>query len=266
MKKIIETLEIAIPFLAAYPVWIKSLVALWVGFTAIIIVVLLFFRTETKDRTISQQKELPIRQEATGNNNTQIGIDGDNNSININSHESTSLLEPIVEVDFEIDNFTKKYVFRILNDGPIPVHEIHIETHSLLFNATIGKNTASMRPRQEWNLIKDQKRPSDWQFIQKLDSTNNKIFNIQYDDLNNTYMAIPVHEAITNDSLIAIQFFYITYRREPDRKFYSLKKYLYVSKDKKNDILIAIDLDKAEFDDFIELKKYYENYHKGRLK
>ncbi len=266
MKKIIETLEIAIPFLASYPVWVKSLVALWILFTAILIVILLFSSSKEKDSTILPPKELHTQQIATGNNNTQIGIDGDNNSISIKSGESVPLLEPIVEVDFEIDNFAKKYIFRILNDGHIPIYEIHIETYSLLFNATIGKNTTSMRPRQEWNLIKDQKRPSDWQFIKKLDPTNKIIFDIPYNDLNNTYMAIPVHAAITKNDLIAIQFYYITYRRKPDRKYYSLRKYLYVNKDKENNILVVQDLDKAEFEDFVELKKYYESYNKDRLK
>lgn len=49
-KKVLDWLSVASPFLEPYPVWVKASVAAWFIFTAVIIVMLLFFRTAPESR------------------------------------------------------------------------------------------------------------------------------------------------------------------------------------------------------------------------
>lgn len=44
MKKWIETLESLIPFLEAYPIWVKLIISAWVLLTAVAVIGLIFFR------------------------------------------------------------------------------------------------------------------------------------------------------------------------------------------------------------------------------
>ena len=87
MKKTIETLQFVIPFLEPYPYWVKTLIAIWILLTAIIVLALLF---PPKNISLGDSKggnpemkkpKGEIHQTATGNNNVQLGTTGDNSPI-----------------------------------------------------------------------------------------------------------------------------------------------------------------------------------------
>jgi hypothetical protein len=167
-------------------------------------------------------------------------------------------LHPILYVDTHIDLFEKDFYLKLFNDGPNSIYEIHISSMSRLFDSKINKVVSATHPK---NLHK----PIDWQYIQELKAKEKRKFQINYDELYNTYkMSVIIPRENKND-LIAIHLFYVTFRRKPDRTIYNIKKYLYLSIDQNDDKLIVIDLDKNYFQDFINLRKYLELYDNERL-
>jgi hypothetical protein len=44
MKSLVEALTLMIPFLAAYPTWVKLLAGAWIALSAVLVICLLFAR------------------------------------------------------------------------------------------------------------------------------------------------------------------------------------------------------------------------------
>ena len=91
MKKIIETLQVVIPFIEPYPNWVKILIGIWILLTAIIILALIFsqkniYLGDSKDGRLEMEKTKgEIQQTAIGNNNVQVGTTGNNSPIIIDN-------------------------------------------------------------------------------------------------------------------------------------------------------------------------------------
>ena len=72
MKDIIKTIQSLIPFLEAYPIWMKSLVGIWIVFTALILIGLLF--TRTKDSSSDDSVTPSENQKEISGNQPQLSL------------------------------------------------------------------------------------------------------------------------------------------------------------------------------------------------
>ena len=161
-------------------------------------------------------------------------------------------LKPIITVDFNIDNNQRKYILKILNDGPNTIYEVRIRMLSRAYNKTKNLIDTATGASKDWNYIKELKPQEKKEFI------------INYADLKNTYNLATVRPEKNNDVIIPIQLFYIFYRRKPDHAIFHTKKYLYILQEAKSKSP-WIKVLKPNLPIHLEIMKSLETYDKERL-
>ncbi len=100
MKSFISLLSSAIPFLAPYPFWVKSIVAVWIILTAIMVICLLFTRPSKfqaeKNNTPEITRKVSV-DKINGGNIYQAGGD-----INIDSKSTKITIDSIQSIRIEV--------------------------------------------------------------------------------------------------------------------------------------------------------------------
>jgi len=76
-------------------------------------------------------------------------------------------LEPLFRAEFAINNDSNKYDLRILNDGPITIHDLKIKTSKRIFD---------FKKKETMVEISDAKR--DWQYIKEFKPNDTLVFLI----------------------------------------------------------------------------------------
>ncbi len=99
MNNFINLLSSAIPFIAPYPIWIKSIVAAWIILTAIMVICLLFGRTsklQNNNNSPDITQKVSI-DKTNGGNVYQAGGD-----ININNKSTDITIDTIQSISIEV--------------------------------------------------------------------------------------------------------------------------------------------------------------------
>ena len=173
---------------------------------------------------------------------------------NIAENSYSLNLEPILAISFELDNENRNYKINILNDGPNAIHEIHIKSPSRLINADSG------------NVISSLQSEKDFEYIGQLEPGHSKEFVIAEKDLANTHALEKLMQKQSDyseeESLIAVREFNISYRREPDKKIYTIDKYLLVITNERDKKYMVIDPEHPFGMHFKYIGKILDTYYK----
>jgi hypothetical protein len=85
IKKFLDTLSVLIPFLQAYPIWVQALVSIWILFTAMVIISLLFGKATAPQSSNQIPQEHPIQVAETPTADAHLPA-----SPNLNSQDNVS--------------------------------------------------------------------------------------------------------------------------------------------------------------------------------
>jgi len=100
LKNIISFLSSAVPFLAPYPIWIKSIVAIWIILTAIMLICLFFgqpSKLQTEAKNVPEITQKVLVDKINGGNVYQAGGD-----ININTKSTDTAIDSIQSISIEV--------------------------------------------------------------------------------------------------------------------------------------------------------------------
>lgn len=153
----------------------------------------------------------------------------------INYNQYKLSLVPELSIESSIDNGKNQYILTVINDGADEIHEIHIKNRYKLFDCDtketriLAGSSISMEPKYAWKYIKVLK-PGNRENI----SISDVIGNLFLGD-----------EKTENQCAIVV--FDITFKRELDRKVFTKKKSLKVSRDTFSKKPIVMDPDLVEY-------------------
>lgn len=154
---------------------------------------------------------------------------------------------PILNVDFDIDNFRRKYSINIYNDGVNSITEIRIVKSTRVWNATKELALSEMTSKVEWHVFPE------------LEPMEEKEFTIDYIDITNSH-AFGKNFTADSDFILPVEVYEVSFRRLPDRKYYRVRKYLLIMTNGKDGSPMPMDPDEQRFRDFIDLRKSLNSY------
>lgn len=129
-------------------------------------------------------------------------------------------IEPLLNSIVSVDYYANKDVsLKLYNEGVNSIYDIHIKKDWVIFN--LKKNDFG-------SMITGTR---DWQYVEKMPARDSAIFQVPKSDFERIVHNINAEAHWVNQprsTLFATVVFHIRYRREPDKKMYQQRKYLYL--------------------------------------
>lgn len=153
-KKIIEILTTIIPFLNPYPLWVKSIIAIWIIGLAVIIVILIFTYPPNMNKDSAKDKS-PV------NNQTNIDkvegdyVAGNKNVTNVYKKETSSDIKISPdEIILNANQWKGKSSFNIYNGTGEMFYDLYIKLE--LKDSGISSEDIELTPRNNSDFMKGQ--------------------------------------------------------------------------------------------------------------